>query len=272
MKNILVLGADGMLGSAVEFFFSTKKDFRLFCSSRNNQPKKNKIVFDALKNKVEELNSSFKVDYIINCIGIIKPLIAKDIYNAIYINSLFPIDLANYCFENNIKLIHITTDCVFSGQKGFYDEDDYHDALDVYGKSKSLGEPNNSMVLRTSIIGKEINNNSKSLISWIVSQKNGEINGFENHYWNGVTTNYLAEIIYQIIIKNIYKCGIFHIHSPNFVSKYELLKLINDTFKLNIKINKINEETLIDRRLNSIHDLSKKLVIKTIQNQIQELI
>lgn len=270
MKNILVLGAEGMLGSQLTNYFKNQNNVNLYFTSRRKVKNTKSIFFDVMKNEIEDLLKISNFDFIINCIGVIKPLINKNLYHSIYINSLFPIKLSDFCELKKINLIHITTDCVFSGLKGFYDESDIHDALDIYGKSKSLGEAPNCMVIRTSIIGQEIKN-SRSLISWIISKKNNEINGFANHFWNGLTTNYLSEVIYKIIFDNYFKKKIFHIYSPNDVSKYDLVKLINNKFFLNIKINKINSDSQIDRRLSSIYDLSKNLATKSIEEQIKEL-
>jgi len=271
VRNILVLGADGMLGSQLVDYFHNLKNYNLSYTSRREAQNHNVISFDIMKNNIEDLDNIKNFDYIINCIGIIKPLIDTNTINSIYINSIFPLKLANFCEKNNIKLIHITTDCVYSGKKGKYKEDDEHDCIDYYGKSKSLGEPKNCMVIRTSIIGKE-KNNFLSLISWVLSQKNKSINGFKNHLWNGVTTNYLAEIIHNIIDQNLFVKNLVHIYSPNDVSKFELLNYINNKFSLNISINNVNADHPVDRTLRSMQNLSKNIVIKDIEKQINELI
>jgi dTDP-4-dehydrorhamnose reductase len=168
-----------------------------------------------------------------------------------------------------VKLIHITTDCVFSGKDGNYNEDSLHDCLDEYGKSKSLGEPNNCMVIRTSIIGEEIHKNA-SLISWAKSMKGKEVNGFLNHLWNGITTKRYAEICEEIIENNLFEINLFHIHS-NYLSKFELLYLINKKFDLRLKINEYFDKTQIDRRLTTNKKLQNRISFKSIQQQIEEL-
>ena len=165
--------------------------------------------------------------------------------------------------------LYITTDCVFSGRGGNYHEDSLHDCLDDYGKSKSLGEPENCMVIRTSIIGEEIHKNA-SLIAWVKSMKGKEANGFKNHLWNGVTTNHYAEICQKIIDDSLYEVGLFHVHS-NTVDKYQLLKLINDRFGLNIKVNGVVTDVSVDRTLASKKPLVNKLNVKSIERQILEL-
>jgi len=204
----------------------------------------------------------------INCIGVIKPFMGINKINSIYVNSIFPHKLSRYCQQKNIKLVHITTDCVFSGKLGKYDEQSPHDCEDDYGKSKSLGEPNNCMVLRTSIIGEEVHKNA-SLIEWVKNNKGGNINGFVNHTWNGITTKHYAEICNQIIEKELYDNGLFHLHS-NDVTKLELLHLIDDRFDLNITINP-TKTPIVDRTLRSQKTLINKVNIKTIQQQVREL-
>jgi len=246
-KKVLILGANGMLGRDVYYFFKKKNNFKTFGSIRKKN--KNYIKFDI---KVDSLNKLKNFDFIINCTGIIKPRIKKNYLEAILINTFFPLKLSDYCKKNKIKLIHITTDCVFSGHKGNYDERSDHDALDEYGKTKSLGEPDNCMVIRTSIIGEE-KKNKYSLIEWLKKNKNGNVNGFSDHIWNGFTTKYLALIIYQIILKNLFVEKKVHLYAKNKITKYNLLKLINDKLNLNISIKKIKSKNKIDRSLNSIH-------------------
>ena len=183
MTNILVLGVRGMLGRATTEVLSTNPNFHVYHTHRG--------MFDPLKHTLRNLPKPFKPDYVINCIGVIKPVMMKNLRDAIYINSVFPFDLAVYCEDINAKLIHITTDCVYSGKRKAYIESDVHDALDEYGKSKSLGEPDNCMVLRTSIIGPETFHN-RSLVSWFLKQT--ECQGYVNHFWNGITTKEYGKV------------------------------------------------------------------------------
>ena len=175
--------------------------------------------------------------------------------------------LADLCQQYNIKLIHPTTDCVYTGEKGNYNENDPYDVGDVYGMSKALGEPKNCTVIRTSIIGEEIGQ-SRSLIEWIKSNKGGEINGFDDHIWNGVTCLQFAKICQEMINKNIFWEGIKHVHS-NSVNKYELLNIVNDVYELGIKINKVKSAKSIDRSISSIYSLP--LTIPSLEVQIQEM-
>jgi dTDP-4-dehydrorhamnose reductase len=266
--KVLILGSTGLLGSTVAKYFENNKNFDTHLAFRNENVSfgKNKVFFDALNTSLDSLP---KADYIINCIGIIKPFMEMDKEKNIYINSLFPHKLSSYCKKNNIKLIHITTDCVFSGKDGNYNENSAHDALDLYGKSKSIGEPDNCMVIRTSIIGEEIHKNA-SLIEWAKSMRDKEVNGFTNHIWNGVTTKHYAELCEKIINNNLYKEELFHIHSNN-VTKYYLLNLISHKFNLKLKINSFQTKEKCDRSLCSNKELNNILKVKTIEQQILEL-
>ena len=261
MKNILILGSDGMLGYAVTEYF-LRKEYNVKPLTINE--------FDITKDTIEKFETFLQnTEVVINCAGIIKPLISKFSFEYILqVNSIFPRNLAIICNKHNILCFHITTDCVYCGKKGNYDENDYFDATDVYGMSKNAGDITSCMTIRTSIIGEEPAGQRRSLLEWARSQAGKEVNGFTNHYWNGVTTVYLSEIIEIIIKQNLYQKGIFHIFSPDSVNKFMLLSIINESYKLNLKITTFKAETGIDRTLNSIYDLSKNIVNKSIEQQI----
>ena len=178
--------------------------------------------------------------------------------------------MSDYCQKKKIKLIHITTDCVFSGKRGKYSENDKHDCEDIYGKTKSIGEPDNCMVIRTSIIGEE-KYNKRSLIEWIKLKRGKTLKGFSDHYWNGLTTKHLSEKILQVIKKNLYKKEVFHIFSTPTISKYKLLELINVKLKLNCKIIKFKTKVPINRSLITLKNLQKKLKINSIFSQIKDI-
>ncbi len=207
-----------------------------------------------------------KEDIIINACGIIKQ---RD-YNPmemIKINSLFPHILAKIKKEIGCNIIHITTDCVFNGIKGNYIETDLHDCLDDYGKSKSLGESPELTNIRTSIIGEE-KLNKKSLLEWVLSNKNNTIDGYDNHLWNGVTCLELSKFIDRVITSNMWWNGTKHVFSPKSVSKYELVHMINQIYDLNITINK--KSTIINcfRDLSTIYE---PLITKELYEQLIDL-
>ncbi len=263
MGKILVVGSTGMLGYAVASYYKSK-EYDVVEISRNE--------FDIANDTMTKFETFLDgVDVVINCAGVIKPTIAKNtIENVLKINSLFPRNLAKACNIHGIKCFHITTDCVYTGKKGNYTEEDYFDADDFYGLSKNAGENMDCMVLRTSIIGEE-NGQSRSLLEWAKSQAGKEVNGFTNHLWNGVTTLYLAEVIEHIFKNGLYQKGIFHIHSPNTVNKYELLQIFNNVYKLNLKINAAEAKEAVDRSIATVYSIVVKLCTKPLQQQIKEM-
>ena len=268
MVRVVVLGSTGMLGNAVADYFINNPDYVTYTSYRKKELKLNNdsFYFDATTTSLSVIP---ECDYIINCIGVIKPYVASSVINAILINSMFPHKLSRWCRETNKKLIHITTDCVFSGNDGKYDESSNHDCLDAYGKSKSLGEPNDCMVIRTSIIGEEIHQNA-SLIEWVKSNKGKTIKGYTNHYWNGITTTQFADICHQVITKDLFCTGLSHVYS-NDVNKFELVSAINESFNLGITVDPYEPPKSCDRTLRTIHTLNESLDIPTIKKQIETI-
>jgi dTDP-4-dehydrorhamnose reductase len=271
--KIVVLGNTGMLGSAVSSYFINKygEENVLLSYRKNNIKLKNNMFYlDALE--FDEKESSIpECDYIINCIGLIKQVADWNTYEAIKINSCFPRELGKYCNKHNIKLINITTDCVFSGKDGNYNENSIHDALDEYGKTKSLGEVDskNVMNIRTSVIGEELYKNI-SLISWVKSQNGKRVNGYTNHLWNGVTTLQYAKICSKIIDEELFEEGLFHVFS-NTVNKNKLIRIIADYFKLDIIIDPFETEKSCDRSLSTVKELNNKLDIPSIKDQIRDM-
>lgn len=263
MSNIAIIGANGMLGYAVSGYLSSKGYDIL---------KITRAEFDIAKNPFSQLESLLsESSVVINCAGIIKPQIAKNtIEDVVKVNSIFPRNLASFCKQMGMKCLHITTDCVYSGSKGRYTEEDVFDADDIYGLTKNAGETPLCMVLRTSIIGEE-QGQARSLVEWARSQKGKTVNGFVNHFWNGVTTVYLAEIIENILDQYLYKPGLYHIHSPNIVSKKELLEILSKVYSLELNVTPVEAPQFCDRTLSSIHSLSSKLCTKTIQTQVHEM-
>lgn len=263
MKKVVVIGSTGMLGYAVSEYYSRKK---------YTVTKISRLEFNIAKDSIAKLEAILKGnDFVINCAGVIKPMVTKtSIEDVLQVNAIFPRNLAKLSAQLGLRCYHVTTDCVYSGKKGEYTENDFFDADDVYGMSKNGGDNNECMVLRTSIIGEEKGQN-RSLLEWARSNAGKEVNGFTNHRWNGVTTLYLAEIIETIESKNLYEKGIFHIHSPNTVNKFELLLQINDAYGLQLKIKEIEAKDLINRNLVSTKNLTSKVVVKTIRQQLLEM-
>lgn len=265
-KKCFIFGSNGMLGNYVTQYVS--RCFKIIPLTRNEYDLEN-LSYKTLESLFEKKTISSN-DVIINCAGVI-PHSSKqhEIGSRQYytINSLFPVLLSKIADKFECNLIHITTDCVFSGNRGNYKENDKHDETNDYGISKSLGELCNATIIRTSIIGEEVNN-KRSLLEWVISNKNGEINGFTNHFWNGLTCLQLSKIINDIISKSLYWKGVKHIYTPKAVSKYELVSSINEVYKLNIKINMFTTNQTIDKTINSLYE--PLFVIPDLKQQIKE--
>ncbi len=187
---------------------------------------------------------------VVNCIGIVKQdAAAKDPLTSIFVNALLPHRLAELCRATGIRLIHISTDCVFSGRKGNYSEDDVPDAEDIYGRTKLLGEVTNGdcLTLRTSMVGRELNG-SHGLLEWFLGQQGKSVRGYKRAIFSGFTTKALAEIIAGIIVDHPNLRGLWHVASDP-ISKFDLLTLIRETFGLKIRIEP-EQEFECDRSLN----------------------
>lgn len=237
MRPVLVLGASGMLGQGV---LSALKGYEghIQASVRRGEsvpgfPDVETLMFDASAQDIRSLSAVIKPGtLIINCIGIIKPYIHDENQSerevAIRINGLFPYDLARFAESEGHEVVQIATDCVYSGLSGLYSESDDFDALDVYGKSKSLGEvPSPSMMhIRVSIIGPEMGR-STSLLEWVRNQPpNAVIGGFTDHLWNGVTTFHFGKVVRGVAESNGFKAGTYHLTPGDIVTKETLVRLI----------------------------------------------
>tara|TARA_B110000444_G_scaffold90697_1_gene85675 strand:- start:13857 stop:14675 length:819 start_codon:yes stop_codon:yes gene_type:complete len=241
--KVLVLGSSGMIGFAIFKELSKNRNLEVFGMSRNNKKldlKKPKIY----KENIRLLNP----DVVINCIGVIKQK-KYNLNNLYAINSFFPHELDLLSKKFNFNLIHISTDCVFSGTKGFYNEDDKPDPVDNYGLSKYYGEmlENNNLTLRTSFIGHD-NNHKEQLLEWFLLQENF-CDGYLNAIYSGLTNVHFAEIINKIINQNCKLIGIYNISSEP-ISKYDLLIKIAHIYNKDIKVIPLHDPK-INRSLDS---------------------
>lgn len=270
MKNILILGSGGMLGSQVVQKLKQLKNAKVYATYRKKKFIKCKntkfIKFDATKSETL-IKYKNKFHYVINCIGIIKPHIdEKDpvsICNAILVNSILPFNLSKIFNSKKTKIYQIATDCVFSGREGKYKETNKHDCEDVYGKTKSLGEikSKNFYNIRCSIIGPELNN-KLSLLEWFINNPlKQKINGFINHNWNGITTKAFAEVIKTIIQKKIDIPQNFHLVPKNVINKFDLLRNLQKKYnRQDINIIKTNAKVSINRTITTIYkNVNKKI-------------
>ena len=253
--NIIILGANGMLGHSMLEELANAQNFNVYGIMRKEMPKFSKkficiyekeMLSDAFLTKIFEV---YKPHILINCIGITKQKIeSKNDMEVITINSLLPHRLNFLCQKYNSKLISFSTDCVFSGQRGNYTINDNPDPLDLYGRSKLMGEVHSeyALTIRTSMIGHELNF-GKSFLSWIMAQKNKKIKGYKNFIYSGVTTRYLSKFIHAMIADNAYIHGIWQLSSAP-ISKFHLLHMINNTYNLKLHIQP-DEAVCIDRSL-----------------------
>jgi len=260
METVLILGATGMLGH--KLMQVLPREFNVTGTVRGSAAryKNHPILGDmTLLSDVQAENFDSIIgavalthpEVIINCIGIIKQHPnAKDPMQSISINALFPHRLARLCQASGTRLIHISTDCVFSGKKGDYSEDDIPDPEDLYGRTKLLGEVENPgcLTIRTSIIGRELQG-GLGLIDWFLSQRGKSIRGFVGAKYTGFTTQELAKIIIDIIENHPDLHGLWHV-SSNPINKYDLLNLVNRELEMGITIEK-ETNFFCDRRLNS---------------------
>lgn len=223
--KVAILGKTGMLGSMV---------------SATWEGEATHLGRDSFDARYTDPSSLVEYDWVVNCIGMIKPY-CDDVANAIRVNALFPHTLP-------AKTIQIATDCVYTGKKGGYVEDDPHDALDVYGKTKSLGEAPHIKNLRCSIIGPEIKNHL-SLLDWFLDQD--KANGFTNHLWNGITTLAYSKIVQGIIREGIELPGVQHIVPKDEVTKAELLRIIAEAYGADIPVTEVEAAEAVDRTLDT---------------------
>jgi dTDP-4-dehydrorhamnose reductase len=259
--KIIIFGSNGMLGSYLKSFLS---NYYMLLPLTRNEIDISTISDIDLINTIK--NNIKKNDIIINASGIINPLY-HSVIDMIKVNSVFPNILAKIKDEIGCNIIHITTDGVFNRNSGGKKEDDVHDCIDDYSKSKSLGENPLLTIIRTSIIGEE-KNNKKSFLEWVKSNKGKIIDGYENHLWNGITCLELCKFIHTVIKTKNFWTGVRHIYSPNYMSKHELATLINNVYDLKIIINKVHTQQSCNRVLETLYE---NPITKTLYSQILEL-
>ena len=261
--KILILGSDGMIGHKLAHKFHDNS-IDLYLNSRYKSefiqrffPKAKVSNYNFLNSNVLDLLNKIKPDFILNCSGItIRRGVNEDLDNTFKINAELPNIIHNWSLNKNSKLIQFSTDCVFSGKKGNYLDNDIPDAIDLYGKSKAKGEiiSTKTLTIRSSMIGREIFNKSE-LLEWFIGKKNNLVKGFSNIIYSGITTVQMSNFIFDIIKENIELDGIYNV-SSNAISKFELLKKINRKFDLNITVVK-DSSYRSDKTLNSSNFYSK---------------
>ena len=254
--RVLVLGGTGMLGSQL---CKSLRRFDLWTICRSNREvirgrtlQANALNFNRMKHAIRSVGP----DVVINAVGLIKQRVSPEL-DFIQLNAAFPHQLAKLCLNDGMRLIHISTDCVFSGKNGYYTEEDRPDPVDVYGMTKVLGEIGSPhLTIRTSIIGRELNT-KYGLLEWFLSQKRCE--GFRRSIFSGLTTLELSNVIKYSIEHELQ--GLYHVAGP-FISKWELLHEINDVYKAGIDIKEVEgvhcDRTLDDSKFRAATGLQKK--------------
>jgi len=258
--KVLIFGGSGMLGHKLVQKWADKfelwttlrselqiyDEFKLYTKQNTFQ---NIYVEDI--DSVEKVIRQVKPDVIVNAVGLIKQLpTATNVIQTLTTNSIFPHKLSELSQRYEARLITISTDCVFSGDKGNYSETNVSDARDLYGKSKNLGEVvnENCLTIRTSIIGREIKT-AHSLVEWFLANRGGKVKGFINAIYSGFPTVIMADILSDVIENHPKLCGLYHISSEP-INKFELLQLINKAYSSRIDIEAF-EDFKIDRSLDS---------------------
>ena len=258
--KVLVLGATGMLGNAVLRLFAQSAGYEVEGSARSTNALRllpanlsDRVICGVDVENVDSLITLFtkvRPDVVIKCIGLVKQLAdANDPLAAIPINALLPHRLARLCGMTNARLVHMSTDCIFSGTKGLYTEDDASDAKDLYGRSKYVGEVDypHAITLRTSIIGHELTG-AHSLVGWFLAQQ-GSARGFRRAIFSGLPTVELARVILDHVIPHQELHGVYHV-SAEPINKFDLLTLIAKAYGKTIDITP-DDELVIDRSLDS---------------------
>jgi len=258
--KVLVLGATGMLGNAVLRLFAQSAGYEVVGSARSTNALRllpanlsDHVICGVDVENMDSLITLFtkvRPDVVINCIGLVKQLAdANDPLAAIPINALLPHRLARLCGVAGARLIHMSTDCIFSGAKGLYIEADASDAKDLYGRSKYVGEVDypHAITLRTSIIGHELSG-AHSLVGWFLAQQ-GSARGFRRAIFSGLPTVELARVIRDYVMPHPELHGVYHV-SAEPINKFDLLTLIAKAYGKTIDITP-DDELVIDRSLDS---------------------
>lgn len=224
--DILILGAGGMTGHLISIYLQ-EKGHNVIGFSKKPLQYCDYVIGDALdSNRVKKVVTVKEYDAVVNCIGVLNDYVDKKPKDGIYLNSYLPHYLVDCLKEKTTKLIQISTDCVFYGDRGGYEEGSRCDANSLYGRTKALGEinDNKNLTFRTSMIGPDVKEDGLGLLNWFLKQK-GAVNGYTNAIWTGVSSITLAKATEEGIRQDV--TGIYHLVNNETISKYHLLSLFN---------------------------------------------
>jgi dTDP-4-dehydrorhamnose reductase len=266
----LIMGCNGMAGHVISLYLKEQgHDVHGF--ARKQSDLVDTIVGDAEDEKlVRKTIEEGEYDYVVNCIGVLNQYAETEKARAVYLNAYFPHFLADIVKESKTKIIHLSTDCVFSGKKGQYEEDDLRDGETFYARSKALGEleDNKNITIRTSIVGPDRNEDGIGLLNWFMKQE-GVIKGYTRAIWTGVTTLELAKAIEQM--SNGEFAGLYNVVPKESISKYELLRVFNKILR-NGELNIIPDDSIVvDKSLIRSEIVEKKLGILYYEKMVMEL-
>ena len=245
--KFLILGSTGMAGHVI-FHYLQEQGYNVTALSRRKiYPHTNIILDVGCQNELLEIISTGKYDFVVNCVGILNQSAEKYKTLAIKLNSGLPHFLAEITADTDTKIIHLSTDCVFSGNRGGYTENDFPDGKTFYDRTKALGEliDDKNITFRNSIIGPDLESDGIGLLNWFVQQK-CEIQGYTKSVWSGVTTLFLAQMIEKAALENI--CGLYHLTNNSTITKFEILNLFREIFGRDIKISP-TEGVIADKSL-----------------------
>lgn len=255
--RVLVVGGSGMLGHRA--WLEIRKRFDTWATVRRREGLP--VIFsdphvisnvDATRiDALERVVESVRPTVVLNCVGVVKQLSsAKDPVIAIATNALLPHQLAGVCRSAGARFIHVSTDCVFSGRKGMYTEDDRPDADDLYGRTKLLGEVTTpgALTIRTSMIGRELRGTS-GFLEWLLSHRHGRVDGYRRAIFSGLTTQALASLIADVIERHSTLTGLYHV-AADPINKYDLVTRLNEKYSAGITVD-VSDKVQIDRSLDS---------------------
>ena len=257
--RVLVVGGSGMLGHRAWLEFQKRFDTWATIRKRNGLPpifSDPHVISDVDATRIDAVESvvaSVRPTVVLNCVGVVKQLSsAKDPVIAIATNALLPHQLAGVCRSIGARFIHVSTDCVFSGRKGMYTEDDRPDADDLYGRTKLLGEVTTpgALTIRTSMIGRELRGTS-GLVEWLLSHRHGRVDGYRGAIFSGFTTHALVALIAEVIERHPTLTGLYHV-AADPINKYDLVTKLNGRFSAGITVD-VSDRVQIDRSLDAAH-------------------
>jgi dTDP-4-dehydrorhamnose reductase len=249
-SRVIVLGSSGMAGHVVTLTLGETTGLQVFDIGPRRKIFDSTYLIDVKKQvEIEHMIDQLRPDYLVNCIGVLVRESETNRLDAIWCNAYLPNLLSDICRNRSVKLIHLSTDCVFSGKNGPYAENSICDGNGYYDRTKVLGEitGGSDLTIRTSILGPELDPDGVGLFNWFMAQK-GKVNGFSRALWSGVTTLQLAEFLRHMIASHVDLTGIIHYSTMPGISKFEIIRMLSIEFEKGIIVTPV-PEPIVDKRL-----------------------